>query len=469
MENWDAIVIGAGISGMCAASLLAGAGKRVLVLEKQNQIGGRATTLSIKIADEEYRMDNGSFHAITMADRGALGVTYQRGPGLDKLKLGDLQAGMTLFREDGWWEMKDLVKGADRDDFKRVVELIASISYEQAELLDSVSFDSWIRSLTGRQNVYDFFRGVIWTLTTIPYPEEISAGEVIITMKMSLDSMHRLSSGTFGVGGSINLVKPLAEYIASKGGEVRTSTRLAKILIRDGEINGVSVEKPFHGLGYQYPETENIESPIVVNSIPIWDLFDFVSPEGFPSWFSNIVKSYRSPLPFSACTLGFNFFMAEPVMKDTHHRVAFALPQSRLSHQCSVVSASDPTVAPAGREWISVGGGYLNERDRADRSRVNASFEALEEDLKVMYPQIFRGKILVKARRLALVIDGLKRSPFYTGRYRLSHKAPGVRGLYFAGDTVQTRGCGIDAAARSGVLCAGVVLGEEIPTYRVKA
>ena len=86
-----------------------------------------------------------------------------------------------------------------------------------------------------------------------------------------------------------------------------------------------------------------------------------------------------------------------------------------------------------------------------------------------MYPQIFRGKILAKARRLALVVDGLRRSPFYTGRYRLSHKAPGVRGLYFSGDTVQTRGCGIDAAARSGVLCAAAVLEEGIPTFRVKS
>lgn len=58
------------------------------------------------------------------------------------------------------------------------------MSYKEAELWDAVSFDRWIRNLTNRQNVYDFFRGVIWTLTTIPYPEEISAGEVIITISV---------------------------------------------------------------------------------------------------------------------------------------------------------------------------------------------------------------------------------------------------------------------------------------------
>jgi hypothetical protein len=108
----------------------------------------------------------------------------------------------------------------------------------------------------------------------------------------------------------------------------------------------------------------------------------------------------------------------------------------------------------------------LNEEERADRSKINAAFEALEEDLKVIYPQVFKGRVLARARRLAWVIDGLKRSPYYTGRHRLPHKAPRVHGLFFAGDTVQTRGCGIDAAARSGVLCAGAVLGEDIPSFR---
>lgn len=469
MEQWDAIVIGAGISGICAASLLSAAKKRVLVLEKQNQIGGRAATFRVKVAGEEYRMDIGSFHAVTMADRGALGVIYELGPGLEKLKLSPLQGGMAMFREDGWWDIKDLVKkGEDRDDFKKIVDSIASLSYDEAELLDSVSFDSWIRTLTGRHNVYDFFRGVAWTLTTIPYPEEISAGEVIITMKMSLDAMNRLSSGSFGVGGSVNLIKPLAEYIVSRGGEVRTGTSVAKILVQNGAVIGVSVEKPLQGVGYEHPETETIESPIVVDSAPIWDLFDRISPEEFPFWFVNLVKSYKNPLPFSACTLGINFFMAEPTLKDSYHRVAFALPHSRLSHQCSVVSASDPTVVPPGREWISIGGGYLDEHSRANREKVDAAFAALEEDLKIIYPQIYRGQILGKARRLALVVDGLKRSPYYTGRYRIPHTAPGVRGLFFAGDTVRTRGCGIDAAARSGILCASAILGERIPTFRVK-
>src|SRR5512140_2575103 len=43
MEHWDAIIIGAGMGGLCAAARLSAAGKRVLVLEKSGHLGGRCS------------------------------------------------------------------------------------------------------------------------------------------------------------------------------------------------------------------------------------------------------------------------------------------------------------------------------------------------------------------------------------------------------------------------------------------
>jgi monoamine oxidase len=43
--EWDCIVVGAGMSGLCCASRLAQKGHRVLVLEARNRIGGRIHTI----------------------------------------------------------------------------------------------------------------------------------------------------------------------------------------------------------------------------------------------------------------------------------------------------------------------------------------------------------------------------------------------------------------------------------------
>ena len=47
-EKWDAIMVGGGISGLGVGALLASAGKRVLVLEKEKQVGGRAFSSTYK-------------------------------------------------------------------------------------------------------------------------------------------------------------------------------------------------------------------------------------------------------------------------------------------------------------------------------------------------------------------------------------------------------------------------------------
>ncbi len=45
MNNYDVIVIGGGINGLPTASILSKAGKRTLVLESRNTVGGMASSM----------------------------------------------------------------------------------------------------------------------------------------------------------------------------------------------------------------------------------------------------------------------------------------------------------------------------------------------------------------------------------------------------------------------------------------
>src|SRR5581483_10497199 len=54
-RDWDVVVVGAGHNGLTAAAYLSRAGKRVLVLEQRDQIGG-ACTLEHPFADDRFVM-----------------------------------------------------------------------------------------------------------------------------------------------------------------------------------------------------------------------------------------------------------------------------------------------------------------------------------------------------------------------------------------------------------------------------
>ena len=60
MKKYDVVVIGAGISGLLAALTLSKHGKKVLVLEKRQHIGGNCNSYMV----DGYQVDTG-VHAIT--------------------------------------------------------------------------------------------------------------------------------------------------------------------------------------------------------------------------------------------------------------------------------------------------------------------------------------------------------------------------------------------------------------------
>lgn len=64
-DRWDSVVIGSGLGGLTAAALLAKAGQRVLVLERNDGIGGAATTF-----DRGGRRIEASLHETTPPDSG---------------------------------------------------------------------------------------------------------------------------------------------------------------------------------------------------------------------------------------------------------------------------------------------------------------------------------------------------------------------------------------------------------------
>jgi len=478
-EEFDAIVIGAGVSGMAIGALLTKAGKKVLVLENMSQVGGRATSFKRVTPDgTEWMQDIGGFHSMTMADRGAMACVYRElGLGLDMLGLTPPQRGFLIFRHGRWDDMVELNKGENREDFKKIISETASLKYEEIDQWDTISFKKWIADRTPREDVQDWFRAVGYVWTTIPDFEEMSAGECVYTMKISLESVHAVSSGSFIQGGSISLSLPLVDYIKKNGGDVRCSSKVSQILVREGRVTGVAVgEVPLEAMGEREPET--VMAPLVVSSVPVWNLFDLISESELPHWFIRLIRSYMNPdILHSYRTAGVRtHYVLDAKVLDkmkyggTEHRVAFEMPHTLGTHQGAIAGASDPAQAGSGTISLGFGASGLNPELVKDKKMVEQLCQALDKDFAVLYPEMTEEFIISKRSYGAAappgraLVDGLGRMPYYTGNFRVDHKGP-IEGLYFAGDTVRARGCGIDAAVRSSIWCFNRITGENVPSF----
>jgi len=72
-EKYDVAVIGAGVSGLLSALALGKEGKKVLVVERENYIGGTCRTYE----HQGYKIDTGP-HIITRLDTGPLRVLMDK-------------------------------------------------------------------------------------------------------------------------------------------------------------------------------------------------------------------------------------------------------------------------------------------------------------------------------------------------------------------------------------------------------
>lgn len=65
MQNSDVLIIGGGVAGLIAGIKLQEAGKKVILLEKESEVGGQCRTQTLKSNQEEYRFDYGGHRFIT--------------------------------------------------------------------------------------------------------------------------------------------------------------------------------------------------------------------------------------------------------------------------------------------------------------------------------------------------------------------------------------------------------------------
>ncbi len=263
--TYDVIVIGAGGGGLSAASQLARAGKKVLIIEQHYRVGGYMTNFS----RGDFRFEI-SLHAMENLNAGEMNTKMFKQLGIyDRLKPVKLDPLYSVI-----YPGLDMVIPADVEEYKRrllekfpdekegLEEFHATVKrihtaiditmrFSRGEYLDGFwefikqpwvfgtfmwHFDSTINEFLGQYFKDDLLIGVIAALGCFlgGEPDRISG----LVFAIMWGGYHEGGYYHF-IGGSQSITDALEAMYKENGGELLLSTRVTKILIEDGKAVGV--------------------------------------------------------------------------------------------------------------------------------------------------------------------------------------------------------------------------------------
>lgn len=307
-KKYDVIVVGAGPGGAACAALLAKRGVRVLVLDKNERVGGK--TMSVKAKDfEGERWPTGglpvqggswleAFKALGIESKfnvvlKDMGNAYRRGGGkwaysvtqMDPYVLPDPNI---LFDEWG------LIAG-ERDMALQVIAEVAMMTPDKIDSLDDTSVTEYLAGYDGLpRKVYEYFAYLT---------HAFNVGLIdLVPMSEVAKAFQRLMNQPLGypIGGYGRMVEDIAGVIKDCGGDIKTRTRVERIVVEDGRAAGVMTGDAVY------------RAPIVVSSAGIQPtVLKLVGEEHFDRAYVNYIKDLLPSMGFTGC----RYILSKPVLK----------------------------------------------------------------------------------------------------------------------------------------------------------
>ena len=400
--GYDAVIVGGGHNALVTAALLAGKGRRVLVLERRGVIGGAAATEEIfpGCRVNVAAQDAGLFRRDIVADLGlrAHGLEWVHPPAVATSLLGGGDA-LTLWRDPA--RTRDEIARHSRTDAARFQEWAGYLRKMARALRIGLDHPAPpLHDLTARERIRLLRpllqaarvgrRTVVELLRVLPLPARdllddwfesdalkgMPGSTALLGASQGPSAMggafrllyhatgsdpHGFRSSAFLRGGTGALPEALAGAARAKGTEIHTGAEVERIVVDDGAAIGVVLAG-----GEEIPA-----GCVVSGADPRRTFFDLVGAPRLGPEFNRKVANIRMrgttavlhlvldslpPLPDAARRLAGHTLVAptldylERASDDAKHGRFSARPHLDIV----VPTLHDPTLAPAGRHIASI-------------------------------------------------------------------------------------------------------------------
>jgi phytoene dehydrogenase-like protein len=237
--RYDALVIGAGAGGLCAAARLAHSGYRTLMVDSRDRVGGRASS----VEEDGFTINTGG---IAIEYGGVLEETFRTVGAPWEIRIPEPA---TKFRIKG--KEVALAKGPLGALVNAALKRGAGVLRSDDE---RTTVRDWLDGHTSNQTVHAIFRNLCAAIFAVNSDElPVKAFMTYFLEKGAFRAFGFSPSGTLG------LMRGLAEVVEQRGGEVWLQSSVKALQVRDGFVSCARIER---GDG----ETVEIEAETVVSN-----------------------------------------------------------------------------------------------------------------------------------------------------------------------------------------------------------
>ena len=477
-EKYDVIVVGAGPGGITCAALLAKKGLHVLVLDKNERVGGKQSTVSIKGYRGELWPTGGlpvnggawleAFRALGIESRfkvsvNDVGMIYRRSGGewrrtvtrMDPYQLPDPNV---MFAQ---WQMD----AGQRELAMKILAEIAMMPPEAIGVLDEITVREYLEQYEAAvPRLYGYFAFLT---------HAFNVGLIdLVPMSEVVRAFQRLMGQPLGYpkGGYGRMSEDFAQVVKDCGGEVRTRARVERILVEDGRAAGVVTEDAVY------------RAPIVVSNAGLQPtVLKLVGEQHFDKGYVSYVKSLLPSNGFTGC----HWVLGERVLDcglyqvwsddawwnlDRQDEVKKGKMPADLIITVLVPTNYDPEMGPPGKQLLVFGTPCsCNPQDKA----IEALWRKTDQQMAEIFPEIVpavesKGPYTGPAHVSTLSRDqvlpgqggeacGLCVTIGQCGKYKPSARSP-ITGLFYVGfDAGSTAFMGSQQAVDSGLKVAPLV------------